>query len=139
MKASGAVRYGLSSGAVALTAGAVLLFFALSREETVIGWSLLGWMVMSVTGVIGGSWMAAVHGRTGSALLAVLVGSMLARLAASGAGAWAASTVGYQAAWPYVIGLGAGYIPLQMFEARWFLTRHGAGEQRAASWFEGNR
>ena len=122
MKASGGVRYGLLSSAVALSVGAVLLFFVLSRGETVVRWSLLGWMVMSVTGVIGGSRMAAVHGRTGSAFLAALVGSMLARLVAAAAGGLAASTIGYQAAWPYIIGLGAGYLPLQMFEARWFLT-----------------
>ena len=103
-------------------AGAVLLFFVSSRGETVIGWSLLGWTVMSVTGVIGGSWLAAVHGRTGSSFLAALVMTMLARLVAAGAGAFAASTVGYQAAWPYIIGLGAGYLPSQVFEARWFLV-----------------
>ncbi len=114
--------YGLWSSVVALAALVVLLLFAFSRGETVIGWSLLGWMVMTVTGVIGGSWMAALHGRPGSAFIGAVLGCMLARLVGSALGAWAATPTGIEAARPYVLGLGFGYVPLQVFEAKWFLN-----------------
>jgi hypothetical protein len=99
------------------------LLFAYSRGETVIGWSLLGWVVMAVTGVIGGSSMAALHGKPGSAFLGAVLGCMLARLVGSALGAWAAIPTGIEAARPYVVGLGVGFVPLQVFEARWFLHR----------------
>ena len=94
-------------------------------------WSLIGWAVMSLTGVICGSWMAALHGRPGAAFVAALLGCTLARLIAAGLGAWATTQIGYKAAWPYMIGLGVGYVPLQLFEAGWFLTR-GAGRSRSS-------
>lgn len=115
--------YGLWSSAVALAAGAVLLLFAYSSGETVIGWSVLGWVVMTVIGVIGGSSMAALHGRPGSAFIGAVLGCILARLVGSALGAWAATPVGIEAARPYVVGLGVGYVPLQLFEAKWFLAR----------------
>ncbi len=115
--------YGLWSSAVASAAGAVLLLFSYSSGQTVIGWSLLGWLVMTATGVIGGSWMAALHGRPGSAFVGAVLGCMLARLVGSALGAWAATPIGIEAARPYVIGLGVGYVPLQIFEAKWFLAR----------------
>jgi len=115
--------HGLWSGALALACGALLMLFAYSRGETVIGWSLLGWGVMSVTGVIGGSWMVALHGKPGSAFIGAVLGCMLARLVGSALGAWAATPAGIEAARPYVLGLGVGYVPLQLFEAKWFLAR----------------
>lgn len=118
MKTSGSLRYGLWSGSVALAAGAVLL--ALGPDGAARGWNLLGWLVMSAIGVAGGVVMAAVHGKPGPTFLAALVGSMLARLIAAALGAWAASFIGCKAAWPYVLGLGAGYVPLQLFEVVWF-------------------
>ena len=89
----------------------------------VVRWSLIGWGVMSLFGVIGGSWMAAVHGRPGASFVGALVGCLLARMIAAALGALGAASIGYPAAWPYVIGLGAGYLPLQLFEAGWFLTQ----------------
>ncbi len=108
---------------MALAAGAVLVLFAYSSGRTAIGWSLLGWVVMTVTGVVGGSWMAALHGRPGSAFVGAVLGCMLARLVGSALGAWAATPTGIEAARPYVLGLGVGYVPLQIFEAKWFLAR----------------
>ena len=123
MKVSGALKYCLWGSAVGLTAGLALLLYTMSSGELALRWSLLGWLVMTATGVAGGGWMAAVHGRPGSVFIVALVGCMLTRLFASGWGAWAATAVGSEAAWPYVIGLGAGFVPLQVFETGWFLTR----------------
>jgi hypothetical protein len=122
MKLSRAGRYCVWSSLLALATGAALLLYSASRGETALRWSLLGWLAMAVIGVAGGSWMSAVHGRPGSAFLAALVSCMLTRLAVLGLGAWAATPIGISAAWPYVVGLGAGYIPLQLFEARWFFV-----------------
>ena len=46
---------------------------------------------------------------------------MLARLFASVGGALGAAVRGTDAVWPYLVGLCAGYVPLQLFEVGWFL------------------
>ena len=89
---------------MALGAGGVLLSAIASRGATMIRWSLVGWAIMGLIGVAGGSWMAAVHGRPGNVFLAALVGCILSRLVACAVGAVAATSMGYKAAWPYVIG-----------------------------------
>jgi hypothetical protein len=108
---------------VAVSAGVVLLLFTLSRDATTVGWSLFGWLIMAMIGVIGGSLMEAAHGKPGTAFVGILVGSMLARLMASGLGAVAATTGGYEAAWPYLAGIVAGFVPLQVFEVIWFFRK----------------
>ena len=123
MRESEPLRYALRSTAVATAAGTLLLLLTLSRGQAVVGWSLLGWILMTLVGVIGGSWMTALHGRPGSAFIGAVLGCMLARLVGSALGAWAVIPTGIEAARPYVVGLGVGYVPLQVFEARWFLHR----------------
>ncbi|HKQ62325.1 MAG TPA: hypothetical protein VJS92_13620, partial [Candidatus Polarisedimenticolaceae bacterium] len=89
----------------------------------VVGWSLLGWASTGFTGVAGGAWMAARHGTQGAGFMVAMGTSMLARLLLAAAGAFTAATQGAQAAGAYAAGLAAGYLPLQVFEARWFLKR----------------
>jgi len=67
--------------------------------------------------------MSRKHGGEGAGFLVALGTCMLARLFASVAGAAGAALSGMDAVWPYVVGLTAGYLPLQMFELYWFIRR----------------
>lgn len=118
-----AARYAFWSGLVALGVGVALLLVAGPFGPDAVRWTLLGWSVMAVTGVAGGSWLARVHGRPGAGFLVALGTCMLARLFAAAAGAGAAAWIGMSAAWPFVGGLVAGFLPMQAFEITWFLRR----------------
>ena len=127
MSDSVATRYAVWSGAIAAGAGLALLPFALSGGVSAFGWAVLGWLVMVVPGVAGGSWLAAVHGKLGSAFLVAMGACILARLIASAAGAAAAAMHGMGVVWPYLTGLGVGFLPLQVFEVGWFYRRARSG------------
>jgi hypothetical protein len=123
LRASGAVRFGLIGGAITLAAGAALLPMAIAEGAVALQWGLSGWLIMAVTGLAGGIWLVNRHGKQGSGFLVALGTCMLARLFASAAGAWGAATQGMDAVWAYIAGLGAGYLPLQLFEIWWFVRR----------------
>jgi hypothetical protein len=112
-------RYGAWGACVALAGLPVVV--ATARGGEALGFGLLGWALMIVSGIGGGAWLVARHGRPGQAFIVALGASMGARLLLSAAGgAWAVSR-GRDALWAYIVGLGAGYVPLQVFETAWFL------------------
>lgn len=121
MRSSGAFRFAITGGAIAVAAGLALLPPGLSRGASALRWGALGWAIMALTGLAGGVWMARTHGRQGSGFLVALGTCMLARLFGSVGGALAAAARGTEAVWPYLAGLCAGYVPLQLFEIGWFL------------------
>jgi hypothetical protein len=121
MKASGALRFALLGGAIALASGLVLLPWALAEGPAAVQWGVSGWLIMAVTGLAGGVWLVIKHGKHGSGFLVALGTCMLARLFASAAGAFGAAQQGMEAVWPYIVGLISGYLPLQMFELWWFV------------------
>ena len=121
MKAGGTFLYAVLGVAIAVATGLALLLFGMQRGETALFWGGIGWAIMALTGVVGGTWLVRVHGRQGSGFLVALGTCMLARLFASVAGALSAATSGMDAVWPFIVGLGAGYAPLQMLEVGWFV------------------
>jgi hypothetical protein len=121
LRAFGAGRFALIGGAIVAAAGAALLPLAIARGTVALQWGLAGWLVMAITGLAGGIWLVWKHGKQGSGFLVALGTCMLARLFASAAGAFGAAMQGMEAVWPYLIGLVAGYIPLQLFEIWWFV------------------
>ncbi len=121
MKASGALRFALLGGAIALAVGLPLLPWALAEGPVAVQWGVSGWLVMAVTGMAGGVWLVLKHGKRGSGFLVALGTCMLARLFASAAGAFGAAQQGMEAVWPYIVGLIAGYLPMQLFELWWFV------------------
>ncbi len=121
MKASGARRYAVCGGAVSVIVGLALFLVARPFGESVVRWSLLGWLAMTAIGIGGGAWLVAAHGTRGWNFIAALSACMLARLVALAAGAIGAAVQGQEVVWPNLIGLGAGYLPLQLFEVGWFL------------------
>lgn len=123
MNSSHSLRFAVIGGAIAVAAGLALLPAGLARGPETLLWGVLGWSIMAVTGVVGGTWMARKLGGQGAGFLVALGTCMLARLFAAVAGAAGAAMNGLDAVWPYVVGLGAGYVPLQLFEMGWFIRR----------------
>ena len=121
MRSSAALWFAIIGTVIAVAAGLPLLPLALDRGAPAPSWGFTGWAIMAVTGVAGGIWMTRTHGRQGSGFLVALGTCMLARLFASVGGALIAAVRGTDAVWPYLVGLGAGYVPLQLFEVGWFL------------------
>ena len=114
-------RFLVPCGAIAGLSGALLFLAAFPRGEGFLRWSLLGWVVMASIGVVGGVWAVRAHGRPGAGFIVAIGTCMLARLFASALGAWGAARHGMPAVWPYLTGLTAGYVPLQLFELGWFV------------------
>lgn len=115
------MRYSLWSGSFATASALILLPFGLPRGTGAVLWGLLGWMATGVVGVAGGAFMVSRHGTSGPGFLMILGVCMLLRLLLSAVGAVAAVGEGMQAVWPYLIGLVAGFIPVQIVEIVWFL------------------
>lgn len=108
-------------GALTLAVGLALLPWALAHGPVAMQWGVSGWLIMAGTGMAGGVWLVLKHGKQGSGFLVALGTCMLARLFASAAGAFGAAQQGMEAVWPYIVGLIAGYVPLQLFELWWFV------------------
>jgi hypothetical protein len=119
-----ALNFVMRAGITALAAACVLAaLLALQGEPALVAWGLGGWWVMSVVGVAGGAWLVRRHGAPGSGFLLAMGTCMLARLALAAAGAFAAAAVGMPEVHAYLIGLGAGYVPLQVVEMNWLWRR----------------
>lgn len=116
-------RFLVLCGSIAALSALLLCWVAVPRGEDFLRWSLLGWVVMASIGVVGGVWTVRMHGRPGAGFVVAIGSCMLARLFASALGAWGAARHGMPAVWPYLTGLTAGYLPLQLFELGWFVRR----------------
>ena len=127
-------RYIVGSSAVATAAGLLLVILAAPHGRAVVGWCLVGWSIMTLTGVAGGAWAVLQHGGPGAGFLVALGTCMLARLTASALGAWAATAHGMEAVWPFLAGLGATYLPLQVFEMGWFVRQTRSSARSTGAW-----
>lgn len=117
-------RPGLVTGSlvVALVFGALTAGFAAPRGEATLLWALVGWLLMATVGVVAAVWMGRCHGKPGMGFVAAVAVCMLARLFLAAAGAWGATRQGMETGWPYILGLIAGYLPLQAYELHWFFV-----------------
>ncbi len=131
MSRSRTARYFRASGAVALSAGLLLVGLSSARGPAAVAWAVVGWGVMALAGVAGGAWIVSRHGRPGSGFLVAVGACMLARLFAGAAAAVAAASAGMSAVWAFLAGAGVTYVALQVFELSWFL-RHPAPQARRA-------
>jgi hypothetical protein len=123
VKGTAGKRYALGSLAVASVAALAVFPLVAPLGRGALGWALLGWTLMAGVGVAGGAWMASLHGRQGTDFLKAMGTCILSRLAGAAVGAAVAGSQGMDAVWPYLAGLGAGFISLQLFEIGWFLRR----------------
>ena len=107
----------------ALLGGAAAAALAAGRPAGDRVWMLLGWAILAVAGTLGGAWLAREHGKPGSAFLVALGAGVAARFVAVAGGCVAAALAGKSAITAYAIGLIAGFVPVQTFEAVWFFRR----------------
>jgi hypothetical protein len=114
-------RYALIALALTLpVATGVLSFVAASSGAAAAAWTALGWSITAVAGVVGGAWVVSRHGRAGAGFFVALQACILARLGLSAIGAILVASRDPGAAWAYLAGLVAGFLPLQAFEILWF-------------------
>jgi hypothetical protein len=107
---------------VAISAAAAVLLSPLAflAGGQALLWGLLGLSITAAIGIGGGAWLIRTHGRPDTNFLKAVTACMLARLFFGAAGALAATSIGDMAAYAYVVGLVAGYFPVQVLEMSWF-------------------
>lgn len=116
---AGAVRRHvfLALAVAGVSGGAMLPIVSLVGEGS-FGWAILGFGSMAAIGIASGTSMVREHGTAGTGFLAAMILGTLAKLLLAAGGALAAARAGATVA--YLVGLGAGYLPLQAFEVIWF-------------------
>jgi len=125
----GARRYLAGASVVAAASGAAAWALGRPASGGALAWGALGWGSMAAIGLAAGAWLAASYGRPGSGFLAAIVAGILSRIAATLLGAAAAATAGHGALGAFLVGLGCGFGPLQLFEVGYFYR---AGRRAAA-------
>ena len=121
-------RFAYRGSAVAIASGLPLLLFGVRYGGSVVLWGAAGWFVMSALGLAAGMRLTSVHGDPGPRFLAAMGACILARLGLAAAGAIAVAGRGEAEMYAYLVGLGAGYFPLQAYEMKWFLLRDRIGD-----------
>lgn len=107
-----------------LPAAALLAALAPALWPGRVAWAIAGWAAMTALGLAAGAWLTTLHGRASRTFVVALLSGMLARLVmALGGFGFALVGVGRGAAWAWIVGLAAGYVPLQLFETVWFIRR----------------
>jgi hypothetical protein len=86
-------------------------------------WLAAGWFAAAVPGVAAGTWLAGKFGKPGVGFVAALGAAMGLRAAALTGGLVMALQAGDPAPWTFLLGFGAGFVPLSVFEAVWFTRR----------------
>jgi len=127
----GTGRFAVWAAGLALAAGLAIAILGGGRGATAAGWAVAGWLPMAVIGVAGGMWLNHKHGKPGAGFLIALGTCMLARLIVAAGGVIVALSRQPDLFWPYLAGLGAGYLPLQVFESVWFARR--ARDERSST------
>jgi len=123
--AFGPRSFAFASAALALLGGLAVVTLLSWAGPGATRWGLIGWGLMTAVGIGSGVGLVRAHGRPASAFLLAVVGSVLARLAGAALGGWAAARAGEAMVWPYLTGLAAGYLPLQILEVGWIARRAG--------------
>jgi len=108
---------GFVAGALAASAIGAL---AIARSGP---WALLGFVAMSVPGLVTGVALARSHGSAGSRFALGLGAGFAARLVLAAIAASFAARAGGAAGPALLVGLAAGFVPLFVFETVWFLQR----------------
>jgi hypothetical protein len=123
VNASSVGRFVLGSSLVALAAGAVLTVVAGRFGSLAVGYGLAGWLAMALVGTAAGAWAVARHGKPGPGFIVAVGTGMLARVVLAAIGAGVTVARGEGGIYAYFAGVGAGYVPVQMYEMGWFLRQ----------------
>jgi hypothetical protein len=107
---------------VALALGALAALVP-RGDAFALRWTLIGFGLMASVGIASGASLVRSHGRAAHGFFVALGATTLARLGLAALGAWGAVAAGDGAVAPYLVGLAAGYVPLQLLEVGWILGR----------------
>lgn len=102
------------------SSSAVVAFAFVRLLDLPLPWALAGWLPAAAIGLGGGAWLAAAHGRAGSAFLAALGTSTAARFASLAVGTVLALRSGRPAAGAFLTGFGVVFAAFSVFEWLWF-------------------
>jgi hypothetical protein len=122
MTGNRAVRFAAGALAVSMGCGAAAWVAFRPDASSGLAWAAVGWGMMAAIGLASGTWLAMAHGRTGPGFLAAIVAGILGRLAATLGGALAAAREGRLSLWAFLVGLGVGFVPLQVYETVFFFV-----------------
>lgn len=120
---SGPLGFALVALSLSGVAAGAMLALAVPDDAIAVRWAVTGWGLMAIVGLGGGLGLLRFHGRPAHGFVVVIGASLLARLGLAALGAWGAASAGAHAIVPYLIGLAAGYLPLQVLEVGWILGR----------------
>lgn len=109
--------------ALLLATLAAVALATLVPQGAALRWALTGCGLMAAIGIVSGASLVRAHGRAAHRFFVALGASTLARLGLAALGAWGAASAGDGAVAPYLAGLAAGYVPLQLLEVGWILGR----------------
>ena len=119
----GPFQFGLVALGLAALASGVLATLVPRNDDVALRWALTGCGLMAVVGIVSGVSLVRSHGRAAHGFFVALGASTLARFGAAALGGWGAALAGDGAVAPYLAGLAAGYVPLQVLEVGWILGR----------------
>ena len=115
------LRFAASAAVAASISGAVVLMLASRNGSADIFWTSMGWAPVSAAGVLGGAWLAEAHGRLDRRFFAAFAVGIAAR-SLTVLGCLVFALAGGTQAWKAcLVGLAAGYFPVQLVEIGWFL------------------
>jgi hypothetical protein len=120
----------LGATAAALVGAAALLAWTSGDGRLPAAWAVKGFLAAALPGVAGGAWLVREHGRTGSRFVMVLQAGILMRLVLTAIVAVGAARAGGSAMPASMAGLGAGFLPVLVFEMVWFARARETGSVR---------
>ncbi len=105
------------------TSGAALVGWSAGPRDPWLRWAALGWAAAAVPGMVFGTWLARRHGTPGTGFVVAMGTGILVRfVTVLGSLAFVLNRGGGLQR-PWLAGLVAGYVPLQLFELAWFVRR----------------
>ena len=125
MNGPGSIRFGMIAALLAVAGFAAVLPAVNAWWPDATFWAAGGWLALTALGVADGVWLNRQYGSPGSGFMLALVAGILARMVIVGGGAVLAFLSGGNSAWGFLAGVGAGFIPVQVFSMIWFAKMTG--------------
>jgi hypothetical protein len=122
-KSTTATTFALGASLAALCGALVVLALSAHRTGVERAWMVAGWAIVSIAGALGGAWLEREHGKPGTGFLLALGTGVAARFFAVAVGSVVAALSGRRNLIAYAFGLAAGFVPVQLYEAVWFLRK----------------
>jgi hypothetical protein len=130
LKKMSATVFVLGATAAALVGAVALLGWTSVEPALPAAWAVKGFLATALPGVVVGAWLVREHGRSGSRFVIAVQAGIFARLVLAALVAIGAARVDGSAVPASMAGLGAGFVPLMVFEMVWFAHARETGSVR---------